>query len=521
MGHDRRFRDGGIAEFFELIGNGTNKATLHAPDALAADYDLELPDALPGSLSTVTLDATGKLSTTTSTGGTLDSSYDFGGAGAGRVITADSGPVESVGDGFQVSGTTCDYLYEPTGLVYNWRTHASAGGLFRIDRGDADADVSDDVFEVILCLEAANRRAALNILAPLDTLHIEESAAAACRIRLDTSTSGQDSSVAFFNNGVAQWEAGYDNGLAGFVIGRLTFANPTLFVEDTTGDVGINELDPDAKLHLTDTAQLLAVLERSGSTRGGIEMRDSTGVVLIESVQDRLEIFPGGSTLGMVINASQEVGINTGAGVPGGQLEVVCSDPQPCILIDQDAVNGSGLEIQCAATSQPLIDLKPVSGNSRGDIAFSTTRAAAPSSPSEGDLWYEAGDETFSIQLGGASERVICSNYGPNFGQLSLHSISSGVVTATRGFIRIAAEGAPTTDDLDTISPESSGSPKNGDTIILLADTGDTITVKHGTGNIALDGSADKVLTNNNMLMLVYFNAGTVWRQLTPMMVLP
>jgi hypothetical protein len=39
-------------------------------------------------------------------GGTLDDAYDFGGAGAGRTITADSGPVEILGpDGLDVAGT--------------------------------------------------------------------------------------------------------------------------------------------------------------------------------------------------------------------------------------------------------------------------------------------------------------------------------------------------------------------------------------------------------------------------------
>ena len=62
------------------------------------------------------------------------------------------------------------------------------------------------------------------------------------------------------------------------------------------------------------------------------------------------------------------------------------------------------------------------------------------------------------------------------------------------------------------------GSAIAGDLVVLEADTGDTITVKHNVGNIHLDGAADKVLVNGNKFTLM-FN-GTDWEQLTPMMVL-
>jgi len=46
-----------------------------------------------------------------SSGGTLDTAYDFGGAGAGRTITTDNGPVEITGDGgLQVDGLTDTHL---------------------------------------------------------------------------------------------------------------------------------------------------------------------------------------------------------------------------------------------------------------------------------------------------------------------------------------------------------------------------------------------------------------------------
>jgi hypothetical protein len=80
------------------------------------------------------------------------------------------------------------------------------------------------------------------------------------------------------------------------------------------------------------------------------------------------------------------------------------------------------------------------------------------------------------------------------------------------------AESGPGADDLDTINGGGTLFVE-GDVVIFKAGTGDTITLKHNTGNIHLDGSADKVLVNGNHLAVRY--NGTDWEQLTPMMVLP
>ncbi len=91
-------------------------------------------------------------------------------------------------------------------------------------------------------------------------------------------------------------------------------------------------------------------------------------------------------------------------------------------------------------------------------------------------------------------------------------TIASGVVTITQGFHTIAAESA-TSDDLDTIS--ISGDLTLGTYrpfLVLIADSGDTITVKHGTGNIVLNAAADFSLTDAKMIMLFY--DGTNWHDL-------
>lgn len=87
-------------------------------------------------------------------------------------------------------------------------------------------------------------------------------------------------------------------------------------------------------------------------------------------------------------------------------------------------------------------------------------------------------------------------------------TLSSGVLTIDDyGYFQIAAQTG-VADDLDTINYSVTGViPLSA--VFLRADVGDTITVKHGTGNIYLNGDADFVLSGNKTLMLAF--DGTNW----------
>ncbi len=75
-------------------------------------------------------------------------------------------------------------------------------------------------------------------------------------------------------------------------------------------------------------------------------------------------------------------------------LSLQCSGSHPtgyaAFLLDMN-VDAPVLDIDSEATSFPLVNLQPLSANTRGDIAFGTSRIADPSAPSEGDLWYDGG----------------------------------------------------------------------------------------------------------------------------------
>lgn len=78
----------------------------------------------------------------------------------------------------------------------------------------------------------------------------------------------------------------------------------------------------------------------------------------------------------------------------------------------------------------------------------------------------------------------------PNFASQATTIISSGAATPLRAANALAAETG-TADDLDTVVISAW---QAGDQITVVADTGDTITLKHGTGNITTDTGEDIIL---------------------------
>lgn len=79
--------------------------------------------------------------------------------------------------------------------------------------------------------------------------------------------------------------------------------------------------------------------------------------------------------------------------------------------------------------------------------------------------------------------------------------LSSDAITITQARSIIVAAQSGTSDDLKTINGTT-----QGQMVIVRADTGDTITIKHdgSGGNILLNGEADFVLTDEKALMLYH-----------------
>lgn len=525
----------GSADNVEYVGH-------RAPATVSAQYDITWPAAAPAGPRLMQVSAAGVISFIAAAGaGTLDQAYDFGGAGAGRLMTADTGPVEIAGpDGLQITHTDPAILWETTGAGdFNWKTGAFSDDTYQVQRGDQDADVSDDIFETIFALDGVNRRLGINTVAPGTLAHLLSPSGDA-KLTIEAPASS-DSSVIFDEGGTAMWEVGYDESASGLVIGRLSFTNPALFVEDTTGDVGIGEVDPDAKLHVTGTVAGVALLESSdANSRLGLRASGTTDEtkVYVGANGDNLKLGAGGNDV-CTATATGFFGVNISPifrfdvleAVAGGSAirsrktstgtgdanQFLNAGSQSCLLLDQDG-SGKALQIDSESTVNPLIQLQQLTANVRGDIAFSTARIAAPSAPAEGDLWYNAGLERMELKtsLGGVFEgQTVASRYGANYGLRTVETIAAGVVTISSGYVQVAADGGGT-DNLDTIT---SASPVAlpGDTIVLTADIGDTITVTEA-GNILLTGTT-RVLgaagTVDTMLLIKRSDSPETWAELS------
>jgi len=90
-------------------------------------------------------------------------------------------------------------------------------------------------------------------------------------------------------------------------------------------------------------------------------------------------------------------------------------------------------------------------------------------------------------------------------------TISGGVITVTDSSHIIDTEGDAATDDLDTIN----GGVDGQILVLCSADNARDPTVKHGTGNIQLDGGADFTLSNIRRQIVLFNRGGSIWRELT------
>jgi len=107
----------------------------------------------PGLGKVLVSDATGLASWQTfASGGTLDDAYDFGGAGLGRVITADAGAIEVAGkDGFLASGTLGQGTLPATGdgVRMMWYPNKAAFRAGQVNNGTGawnDSEIGNQSF---------------------------------------------------------------------------------------------------------------------------------------------------------------------------------------------------------------------------------------------------------------------------------------------------------------------------------------------------------------------------------------
>ena len=87
-------------------------------------------------------------------------------------------------------------------------------------------------------------------------------------------------------------------------------------------------------------------------------------------------------------------------------------------------------------------------------------------------------------------------------------TIATGVLTATRSYMIMDAEGAGTTDQLDSIT--GPGTPADGDLLLLVSNATDTITVDDANINLA---AATRAVAPGGSLLLRYDGGESQWTE--------
>lgn len=98
------------------------------------------------------------------------------------------------------------------------------------------------------------------------------------------------------------------------------------------------------------------------------------------------------------------------------------------------------------------------------------------------------------------------------YGAAGLLTIASGVITATKSYHKVGTEAAAATDDLDVIN-----GGVDGMVLILRANnSGRTVVVKNGTGNIVLDAILGDFSLDNtaDLIELLYDSSLSTWQEL-------
>lgn len=94
------------------------------------------------------------------------------------------------------------------------------------------------------------------------------------------------------------------------------------------------------------------------------------------------------------------------------------------------------------------------------------------------------------------------------FGQRETQTISAGVITANDIYIQVANESSAATDDLDTITVDSN-TPSEV-MFISPANNGETLVIKHNTGNIISPNGLDITLDAKNRVAMLVLNPSTI-----------
>ncbi|RLG43594.1 MAG: hypothetical protein DRN81_06210, partial [Thermoproteota archaeon] len=221
---------------------------------------------------------------------------------------------------------------------------------------------------------------------------------------------------------------------------------------------------------LSGTASAVSNLQGAYNKGNTIDISNDTPVILNKSSTNTAPLL-------RINNSSAGTGIyvnNTGTGVG--------------IHVDLGATTGIHIDGSGITSGYPLLQLTSSNNISRGDIAFGNNRSNDPSSPAEGDLWYNRTAGTYKYYDGSSIQTL-----GGGGGASDLQSAYDGGNTIeTDGTNPVIIKESSTASSNNILEVKNSGS---GHAIVITTSgTGHDI---HGTsGNWYVDKNGNATFNN-------------------------
>jgi len=211
--------------------------------------------------------------------------------------------------------------------------------------------------------------------------------------------------------------------------------------------------------------------------------------------------------LGLNLTDATTLTLSTGATTATQGIHVIAAETGTTDDFDTlTPAKGSGDVVYFWADTGDTITLKHGTGNfvtgDGNDISFGANDLIV--GVFDGTNFHVRADAAGLLANGSVAGMAMQELLGLNLTDSTILTLSTGAATITQSLHAIAAESG-TTDDIDTLTAAKG----SGDLLILWADIGDTITLKHGTGNIVTGDGSDIAFTADDLIILVY--DGTNW----------